>query len=416
MAETPSNPVPQGATPGRWLTIIGIGEGGLDDLSPRAHALIHAAELVFGGARHLALAERLILGQAVPWPSPFDPAMTALCAARGRRVCVLASGDPFLFGVGATIARRIDAAEMEVLPSPSAFSLAAARLGWPLGEVETISLHGRARDRLRPLLHPDARILALTSDADEPFHIASLLTEAGFGQSTLTLLEALGGPREHIRHFRAESFDPASIDPLNVMAITVADAPGARIIPLANGRPDDLFEHHGQITKREVRAVTLALLSPRRGELLWDIGAGSGSIGIEWMLSHPSMQAIAIEPREDRLARIARNAAIMGVPGLAIIRGSAPDALRDLPMPDAIFIGGGATVPGVMEAATGALRSGGRLVANAVTLETEAVLLDHYARMGGNLTRIAVSRADPVGGMTGWRSAMPVTIWAWEKP
>lgn len=416
MAEAPSNPSPQHATPGPWLTIVGIGESGLDELSPRAQALIHAAELVFGGARHLALAKRLITGQTMPWPKPFDPDMTAVRAARGRRVCVLASGDPFLFGVGATIARHIDAAEMEVLPSPSAFSLAAARMGWPLGEIETISLHGRARDRLRPLLHPGTRILALTSDAEDPVHIAALLTNAGFGRSALTLLEALGGLRERIRHFRSDSFNADRVDPLNLLAIDVVDDADARIIPLGTGRPDDLFDHDGQITKREIRAVTLAFLSPRRGELLWDIGAGSGSIGIEWMLAHPAMRAIAIEPRDDRLARIARNATIMGVPGLMITKGSAPDSLQDLPTPDAIFIGGGATAPRVMETATGALRPGGRLVANAVTLETEAVLLDHHARMGGSLTRIAVSRADPVGGMTGWRSAMPVTIWGWTKP
>lgn len=416
MAEAASTPLPQGATPGRWLTIVGIGEGGVHDLSPRARTAIRTADRVFGGDRHLTLARDLILGEATPWPSPFDPEMAAVCASRRQQVCVLASGDPFLFGVGATIARHIDPAEMEVLPAPSAFSLAAARLGWPLGEIETISLHGRARDRLRPLLQPGARILALTSDADDPGHIAALLTEAGFGPSAVTLLEALGGPRERLRAFPADTFAPGHVDPLNLLAIEVMAGADARIIPLSNGRPDDLFDHDGQITKCEIRAATLAMLAPRRGELLWDIGAGSGSIGIEWMLAHPAMRAIAVEPREDRLARIARNAAIMGTPGLAIVKGRAPDALQDLPTPDAIFIGGGATAPGTTDAAIGALPPGGRLVINAVTLETEKLLLDLHGRLGGSLTRIAVSRAEPVGGMMGWRSALPVTIWAWTKP
>jgi precorrin-6Y C5,15-methyltransferase (decarboxylating) len=258
--------------------------------------------------------------------------------------------------------------------------------------------------------------MALTSDADDSAQIAALLAEAGFGGSALTLLEAIGGHRERIRRTQADSFDLEAIDPLNILAIEVIGGAKARIIPLATGRADDLFDHDGQITKREIRAVTLSLLAPRRGELLWDVGAGSGSIGIEWMLAHPTMRAIAIEPRADRIDKIRRNALSMGVPDLSIITGIAPEALAGLPHPDAIFIGGGATVTGVMDAAIEALASGGRLVINAVTLETEALLLDHHARLGGGLTRIAVSRADPVGGMTGWRSAMPVTIWNWTKP
>jgi precorrin-6Y C5,15-methyltransferase (decarboxylating) len=422
MADGPSatHPAPATSAQGRadepWLSVVGIGEGGVADLSPRAVAAIAKAELVFGGHRHIALAASVTNGRAILWPTPFDVEMTAVRAARGRKTCVLASGDPSLFGVGATLARHVPPEEMVVLPSPSAFSLAAARLGWPLGEVETISLHGRARDRLRPLLHPGARILALTSDADDPIQIAALLSEAGFGTSALTLMEALGGLRERVRHVRADSFDLEAIDPLNLLAIEVADGTEARIIPLSNGRPDELFDHDGQITKREIRAVTLSMLSPRRCELLWDIGAGSGSIGIEWMLAHPSMRAVALEPRSDRSEKIGRNAVLMGVPGLSIVTGSAPDALQGLPQPDAVFVGGGATVPGVVTAAIDALRSGGRVVINAVTLETEAILLDHHARLGGSLTRIAVSRADPVGTMTGWRSAMPVTIWSWTKP
>lgn len=400
--------------PGRWLSIIGIGEGGIDALPPRAQALIRAAELVFGGARHLALAARLISGEARPWPSPFDTSMVV--AARGRRACVLASGDPFLHGVGATLSRYIAADEMEVFPAPSAFSLAAARMGWPLADVETVSVHGRSRDLLRPLLHPGARILALTSDAEDPARIAALLMATGFGASRLTALEALGGPRERIRTASAAAFDLYDIDPLNLLAIEVEGGADACIIPLAAARADDLFDHDGQITKREIRAVTLSCLSPRRGELLWDVGAGSGSIGIEWLLAHRSMRAIAIEPRAERVERIARNAATMGVPGLEIVQGRAPEALTGLATPDAIFIGGGATTPGLIDAVIAALRPGGRLVVNAVTLESEAILIARHAALGGELIRLAVSRAAPIAGMTGWRPALPVTIWTWAKP
>lgn len=415
MDDSPSGGITVRANPVRWLSIVGIGEGGVADLSPRAVAAISKAELVFGAHRHIALAASIIKGKAMLWPVPFDVEMTDVRAARGRNVCVLASGDPSLFGVGATLVRYVPASETEVIPSPSAFSLAAAQLGWPLGEIETISLHGRARDRLRPLLHPGTRILALTNDADDPTTIARLLEGAGFGQSRLVLMEALGGLRERVRHARADTFAFEAIDPLNLLAIEVVADDEARIIPMSSGRADDLFDHDGQITKREIRAVALSMLAPRRGELLWDVGAGSGSIGIEWMLAHPSMRAIAIEPRADRLEKIRRNAVLMGVPGLSVVAGAAPDYLQGLPQPDAIFVGGGATVPGVLPGVIAALAGGGRLVANAVTLETEAVLLDHHARLGGSLTRIAVSRAEPVGGMTGWRSAMPVTIWAWTK-
>jgi precorrin-6Y C5,15-methyltransferase (decarboxylating) len=305
---------------------------------------------------------------------------------------------------------------MRVIPAPSAFSLAASRLGWALQDVETISLHGRSIDLIRPLQHPKTRILALTSDADDPGAIAKLLTQLGFGATRLTVLEALGGPNERLRSARAETFDLEEINPLNVLALEIDSARDARILPLSPGMSDNLFEHDGQITKREIRAVTLAALAPRRGELLWDIGAGSGSISIEWMLAHPSLRAIAIEADQDRAARIRRNATACGVPGLIIIEGRAPETLARLETPDAIFIGGGGSEPGVMGAAIAALPSAGRLVANAVTLEMEALLLTRHAELGGELTRISVSRAAPVGSMQGWRPAMPVTQWSWVKP
>ena len=400
----------------RWLSIVGIGEDGVAGLSPAAQGLISAAELVFGGARHLKLAAPLIRGAARPWPSPFAKGIEDVIAARGRQVCVLASGDPFFYGVGSTLAQHIDPAEMAVVPGPSAFSLAAARLGWALPDTVLVSLHGRDLDRIRPHLHPSARILALTSDGDGPRALAKLLTETGFGQSRLTVLEALGGNRERIATSTAAAFDLNAIAALNTIAVEVIAQPGARIIAYTPGLADDLFEHDGQITKREVRSMTLAALAPKRGELLWDVGAGSGSVAIEWMLADASLKAIAVERNAERAARIRRNAAAFGVPGLEVNEGAAPDALAGLARPDAVFIGGGASGAGVLDAAIGALRSGGRIVVNAVTLETESVLIAEHAARGGELTRIAIARADGVGAKTGWRSAMPVTQWAWLKP
>ena len=400
----------------RWLSIVGIGEDGVEGLSPVARGLVSAAEIVFGGRRHLGLAAPLICGAMRPWPSPFDGAPEEILRHRGRPVCVLASGDPFHYGVGAVLARHIDAREMVVVPAPSAFSLAAARLGWSLPQTVLLSLHGRTLDLIRPHLQPGARILALTSDGGGPAAVAKLLAETGFGASRLTVLEALGGPRERISVTTAAGFELGATDALNVAAIEVEAAADARVLARTPGLPDNLFEHDGQITKREIRAMTLSSLGPRRGELLWDIGAGSGSVAIEWMLADPLMRAVAVEERADRAARIRRNAAAFGVPGLDIIEGAAPAALFALTTPDAIFIGGGASDTGVLDAAARALRSGGRLVVNAVTLETEALLLARHAAFGGELTRIAVSRAAPVGDMTGWRAAMPVTQWLWSKP
>ena len=399
-----------------WLSIVGIGEDGLAGLGSDAKRHIAEAEFVFGGKRHLGLAADLIKGQSRQWPSPFDAAMRDLMALSGRRVCVLASGDPFLHGVGATIARLVPAAEMSVFPAPSAFSLAAARLGWPLAEIETISLHGKPVELLVPLLHPGRRLIALTSDENGPAAVAALLAESGFGNSMITVLEALGGARECIRSARADRFAMTPPDPLNVVAIEVEASHGARILPLTPGIGDDRFEHDGQITKREIRALTLSALAPCRGELLWDIGAGAGSVAIEWMLADPSLRAIAIESNPVRAARIRRNASALGVPGLAVVEGAAPAACAGLPSPQAIFIGGGGSDDGVLDAAIDALASGGRLVANAVTLEMEAILLDRHARVGGDLVRVAVSRVAPVGSMHGWRPALPVTQWSWTKP
>jgi precorrin-6Y C5,15-methyltransferase (decarboxylating) len=400
----------------RWLSIVGIGEDGVEGLSALARGLVSGAEIVFGGKRHLGLAGPLIRGAVRPWPSPFDSAVAEVLAQRGRRVCVLASGDPYHYGIGALLARHVAPAEIMVVPAPSAFSLAAARLGWPLADCALVSLHGRELDRVRPHLQPGARVLALTSDGDGPAALAGLLRTIGFGTSRLTVLEALGGPRERIRATTAADFSLGDIAALNTVAIEVVALDGARIIARAPGLPDAMFEHDGQITKPEVRAVTLSSLAPRRGELLWDVGAGAGSVAIEWMLADTSLRAIAIEAQAERAARIRRNAASFGVPGIEIVQGAAPGALTGLPAPDAIFVGGGASDAGVLDAVVAALRRGGRLVVNAVTLQTEALLLARHAGLGGELLRIAIARAEPVGSMTAFRPALPVTQWHWVKP
>jgi precorrin-6Y C5,15-methyltransferase (decarboxylating) len=402
------------AAPRRWLSIVGIGEDGVEGLTPVARSLVQTAEIVFGGRRHLALAAPLIRGAARAWRSPFERAVEEVLAQRGRQVCVLASGDPFLYGVGSVLLRHIDPCETVAVPAPSTFSLAAARLGWALPETTQLSLHGRTLDLVRPHLQPGARVLALTSDGEGPAALARLLSDIGFGTSRMTVLEALGGPRERLRATTAAGFDLGDVAPLNTVAIEVGASPGARVLARASGLSDGLFEHDGQITKREIRAMTLAALSPRRGELLWDVGAGAGSVAIEWMLADPSMRAIAIEARSERVARIRRNAAAFGVPGLDVIEGVAPAAFEGLAQPDALFIGGGAT--GVLDAAVCALRPGGRLVVNAVTVETEALLMVRRATLGGELNRVAIARVEPVGDMEAWRPALPVTQWVWVKP
>ena len=399
----------------RWLTLIGIGEDGLDGLSSAAKTLLAQAELVVGGARHLALAGPLACDTLL-WPSPPGDAFPIIAARRGQPVVVLATGDPFFYGIGSLLADEFLVGEMACLPGTSAFSLAAARLGWALQDCTTLSLHGRDLALVVPHLQPGARILALSWDGTTPGKLAQALTARGMGLARIIVMQAMGGPRERLVSLAAQAWQGETYDPLNLVALEVLDQPGARFLPLAGGIADEWFEHDGQITKREVRAMTLSALAPLRGQLLWDIGAGSGSIGIEWMLRDPKNRAIAIEPRADRAARIARNAMALGVPGLQIVQGEAPGALADLAMPDAIFLGGGAPDEGVMAAAWKALRSGGRLVANAVTLETQTVLMQGFRAHGGDLIQVHLSRADPVGPYFGWRPTMPMMQWSVVKP
>jgi precorrin-6Y C5,15-methyltransferase (decarboxylating) len=392
------------------IVVVGIGADGWAGLaSPGQNALL-AAEVVFGGPRQLGLLPSSVSGARVPWPSPLLPALPGLLASHlDRAVCVLASGDPMFHGIGATLARLVGPDRLRVLPHPSSASLAAARLGWSLPEVEVVSLVTAPASSILAVANPGRRVLVLGASA--PSQVTALLTASGYGDSAVTVLSQLGGPLEQIVTGTAASL-AVEPDPLNVIAISCA-GPATSVVP---GLPDEVYDSDGQLTKREIRAVTLATLAPIPGELLWDIGAGSGSIGIEWMRSHCACRAVAVESSSERVVRIAHNAATLGVPGLRVVEGRAPDALAGLPTPDAVFIGGGLTRDGVVDACLVALRPGGRLVANAVTLESEAVLASWYAKLGGELTRIAVNRASPVGGFTGWRAMMPVTTWSVTLP
>ncbi|MGO8844519.1 MAG: precorrin-6y C5,15-methyltransferase (decarboxylating) subunit CbiE [Methylocella sp.] len=399
---------------GKWLSLIGIGEDGAEALSPAARTLLAQAQLVVGGARHLALAGPLA-AKTMTWPSPMAAAIPEILALRGSPVCVLASGDPFFYGAGSLLSAHVRPEEMQCLPAPSAFSLAAARLNWSLQECCLVSLHGREFERIIPALQPHAKILCLSWDETTPPRLAKLLCEKGLGPSRIIVMEAMGGPRERLYESTAQAFGVEGIDPLNLVAIEIAATAQSQILPVASGLADSWFETDGQLTKREVRAVALSSLAPRRGELLWDVGAGSGSVAIEWLLCHPANRAIAIESRADRSSRITRNALSLGVPQLEIITGKAPEAFANLPQPQAIFVGGGGGDTKLLDSAYAALPSGGRLVVNAVTIETEAELISRFKALGGGLLRIEIAHADPLGSFHGWRPALPVTQWSVTK-
>ncbi|MDQ7909701.1 precorrin-6y C5,15-methyltransferase (decarboxylating) subunit CbiE [Phytohabitans sp. ZYX-F-186] len=386
--------------------VVGIGADGWPGLAATAQSRLVEADVLFGSRRQLALLPGAVRGERLPWPSPLMPALPGLLDAhRGRRVCVLASGDPMHHGIGAAILRILGPGRVAVLPHASSMSLACARLGWAMEEVEVVGLVGRPVQHLHPYLTPGRRLLVLGAGAAT---VAGILSTRGYEGSRLTVLEQLGGPGERIRHGSAASPWPAG-DQLAIVAVECAGGPALPAVP---GLPDDAYVHDGQLTKREVRAVTLARLAPVPGQLLWDVGAGAGSVAVEWMRGHRSCRAVAVESDPTRAARIRENALALGVPDLSIVEGRAPAALAALPGPDAVFVGGGVTEPGLLEACWAALSPGGRLVANAVTLESEAVLAAWHATVGGDLTRIEVSRAGAVGGFTAWRPALPVVQWA----
>lgn len=391
-----------------WLSVVGIGEDGWTGLSPASQAVVRTAETVAGGARNLSLipdspAERL------SWTG-VDDLVAALRARHGRRVCVLASGEPMWFGIAATLTRFFSADDMVILPHPGAFSLAAARLGWPLQDATCLSIHGRPLESLALHLTPGARLLILSRDGDSPAEVTSLLRDRGYGTSDVTVFEHLGGA--------AESRITAPFEhcaDLNVIAVAVRADPGTLPLSRLAGLPDDAFTHDGQITKREVRAATLARLAPLTGELLWDVGAGCGSIAIEWMRA--GGRAIALDKDAAHCTMTAVNAARLGVPGLRVVQGAAPQVLDALDgSPDAVFIGGGVSRAGLLACCWHALRPGGRLVANVVTTEGEAALMAWHAAHGGDMIRLAVTRLGSTGGFHGWRPLMPVTQYIGVKP
>lgn len=396
----------------RWLSIVGIGEDGLDGLGQAARTVVDTAELLIGGERHLAMVPERDDQRRMVWTTPLLAQADGINDHKGRRVCVLASGDPLWFGIGATLAKRVPAEEIAVIPHAGAFSLAAARLLWPLDAVDCLSLHGRPLDLLASFLMPGARLLLLTENGTAPAKIAEYLARRGFGSAALTVLEHLGGARENILTGTAREWPHKTCADLNVLAIEIADGPGLSRLA---GLDDDLYLHDGNITKREIRAVTLSRLSPFPGDLLWDVGAGSGSISIEWLRADRRNRAIAIEHKDSRRSMIAQNAAALGVPQLDIRGGTVPAALDGLPAPDAIFIGGGVTTEGLIERCWQALKPGGRLVANVVTLEGEILLVQARQSHGGDLARFAVQRAEPVGRFHGWHAMMPVTQWSVTK-
>ncbi len=395
-----------------WLHIVGIGEDGLDGLTPATRTIVEAAEIIIGGDRHHNLSAN-VTAKRVAWPSPFDALIETLKSFKGKRVVVLATGDPLWFSVGARIGRAIPANEITYHPQLSAFQLAAARMGWSMADLETLTVHGRPVEQMIAFIQPDVRLLILTTGSDTPSQIARFLSERGYGQSRMTVLSSMGGADEKRFDGIAETWNQA-VPAFNTLAVECIAAPDAALLPRVPGLADELFESDGTMTKREVRAVTVAKLMPMRGALLWDVGCGSGSVAIEWMRAARYTSAIGIEPRADRRAMAAHNALALGVPKLELLDGTAPDQLDGLAAPDAIFIGGGLTRD-VFTACWSALRPLGRLVANGVTLETQALLLALHAEHGGELVQIAVSRATPVGTLTGMKPLMPVTQWSLIK-
>ena len=396
------------------LTVVGIGADGWSGLGDASRDALTAAPLIVGSQRQLDLLPAATAAAARrAWPSRMEPLVDALAAGALGDAAVLASGDPLLHGVGATLVRKAGPERVRVLPHPSAFALACARMGWPQAGVELVSAVARPPEVVATALQPGRRIVAFVTGADGTAALASVLCERGFGASAFTVLEQLGGAKERRIDTTARDATGLAADPLHLVALTVVGGPAHARTP---GLPDAAFASDGQLTKRHVRALTIAALAPLPGELLWDVGAGNGSIAVEWLRAEGSARAIAVEPRANRAARIARNALALGVPELRIVCGSAPGALRDLPTPDAIFIGGGITAPGLLDACWAALAGGGRLVANTVTLESEHAVLAARRSRGGTLTRIDIAHAEPVGAFSGWRAQMTVVQWTVRKP
>ncbi|MDO9379431.1 MAG: precorrin-6y C5,15-methyltransferase (decarboxylating) subunit CbiE [Nocardioidaceae bacterium] len=393
--------------------VVGIGADGWEGLAPGPQALVLHADVLLGGARHLALVPDVAGQRREAWPSPLREGLPELLGSLdGRAVVALASGDPFVSGIGSTLVGLLGADGVVVLPHVSSVALAASRLGWSSESYDTVTLVGRDPAVLARWVAPGRRLLLLSSDGTTPAVVADLLSGLGYGASSMTVLGDLAAATEtRTHHPRADCFS-GDAPRLNVVALTCAVDDPAVHRPTLPGLPDDAFEHDGQLTKRDVRASALARLAPAPGELLWDVGAGAGSVGIEWMRAHPRNRAVAVEAHQERADRVVRNAEALGVPALEVVRGRAPDALAGLPAPDAVFVGGGATVEGVLEACVAALRPGGRLVVHGVTLETETRLHRAFVEHGGEMTRLSVEHADSIGGFTGWAPARAVVQWS----
>ncbi len=394
-----------------WLTIVGLGEDGLDGLPPASRKALQDAEIVMGAARHLSLLPDLSQN-TIPWPVPFVDGIPKLMALRGKQVVVLASGDPFWHGAGTRLTKDLPSSEWQCLPIASVMSLAAAALGWPLERTVTFGLHAAPFARLRPHLADKQRAIVTLRYGPAVADFARWLSDLGFGHSQMHICEALGGPRERIRSFTADDAMPQDIQHPVCVAIDVV-GPG-NTLSQASGQDDALFDNDGQITKRPVRALTLSALAPRPHEHLWDIGGGSGSIAIEWLLAHASTQATTIEQNADRAARIQANADTLGTDRLQVVTGAAPEALQNLPAPDAVFIGGGISET-MLTAVWSAMPAGARLVANAVTLEAEVLLSNWQDKKGGDLLRIELAHANPLGRKRGWKSAYPIVQWSVTK-
>lgn len=398
-----SNPTP-------WLSIIGVGDSGLDNLTPVAKSALDSAEIIFGGKRHLKF-----LGEESRnlqrWSSPFADSIERVLSFRGQSVAVLATGDPLWYGAGSTLLKAIPPEETRMYPSPSSYSLAAAQMGWAIENTVCLTVHGRKLENVIPSITPNAQIFILCHNGNTPTEVAGLLNERGFGNSEMTALSHLDGTDEAIFKNTASNWQDHDLPNLTTLAVHCIAGPDANILPTVPGLPDDVFEHDGKITKREIRSATLAALSPLPGQHLWDVGAGCGSVALEWCRAANRATASAVETHAERLNSIRTNAIALGVPNLEIIDGHAPDALKTLTEPDAIFIGGGLSTDNIVEACWEALSHHGRLVANAVTIEGETSLIQAQASYGGELVRFAISRAEPVGSFQGWRPMMPVTQW-----
>ena len=395
---------------GPFVTVIGIGADGWAGLSEHDRDRVLGASVLVAGHRHLAMVPDVAGQRRLSWPSPLREGLAAFVVALdGLDVVALASGDPLVSGIASTLIDVLGGDRVVVHPAVSSVALARARLAWAAESCAVVSVVGRDPALVLRELAPGRRLLVLSSDESTPAGVAELLVDAGYGASRMHVLGDLGSAAETRVDGIASTWSAYS-PRLHVIGLELS---GPRTAGWTPGLPDDLFEHDGQLTKRDLRASALARLAPTPGEHLWDVGAGAGSVGIEWMRAHPTCTATAIEAAPERAARIGRNAGRLGVPGLTVVTGRAPEALAGLPEPDAIFLGGGATNPGVLDACLSALGPGGRIVVHGVTLETEQVLAEAHRAHGGELTRIAVETAAPIGTFTGWSPARSVTQWAW---